>query len=66
MRRLIVVACLAALITAAASQSASALVAGIGDQNASTFTDPNFKALKVKRTRLSGLTSGWLRRRPPG
>jgi hypothetical protein len=32
--------------------TASALVAGIGDQNASTFTDPNFKKLNVKRTRL--------------
>ena len=30
----------------------AALVAGIGDQNASSFADPNFKKLKVKRTRL--------------
>jgi hypothetical protein len=35
-----------------ATQSASALVAGIGDQNASTFSDPAFRALHVKRTRL--------------
>jgi hypothetical protein len=53
MRRLVLVACLAALITAGAvSTSHAALVAGIGDQNSSTFTDPNFKKLKVKRTRL--------------
>jgi len=52
MRRIVVIACLAALLAAGATQSASALVAGIGDQNASTFSDPNFKSLKVKRTRL--------------
>src|SRR3954451_6423154 len=53
MRRLVLAACLAALITAGAvSTSHAALVAGIGDQNSSTFTDPNFKKLKVKRTRL--------------
>ncbi|MEA2492094.1 MAG: hypothetical protein QOJ29_5 [Thermoleophilaceae bacterium] len=52
MRRLVVIASLAVLIMAAATQSASALVAGIGDQNASTFADANFKKLKVKRTRL--------------
>jgi hypothetical protein len=54
MRRLVVIACLAGLITAAGMTSTAnaRLVAGIGDQNASTFTDPNFKALKVKRTRL--------------
>lgn len=52
MRRLVLITCLAALIVVGASQTASALVAGIGDQNASTFTDSNFKALKVKRTRL--------------
>jgi hypothetical protein len=53
MRRLVTIACLSALITAGAVTTAdAALVAGIGDQNASTFTDPNFKKLKVKRTRL--------------
>jgi hypothetical protein len=30
----------------------AALIAGIGDQNSDTFSNPNFKALKVKRTRL--------------
>src|SRR3954452_22727599 len=53
MRRLVLIACLAALMTAGiASTANAALVAGIGDQNSSTFTDPNFKKLKVKRTRL--------------
>jgi hypothetical protein len=53
MRRLVLITCLAALMTAGAVTTAhAALVAGIGDQNASTFTDPNFKKLKVKRTRL--------------
>jgi hypothetical protein len=52
MRRLVLIACLAALATGVAAQSASALVAGIGDQNASTFSDPSFRALHVKRTRL--------------
>jgi len=52
MRRLVLIACLAALAAGTATQSASALVAGIGDQNASTFSDPSFRALHVKRTRL--------------
>src|SRR4051812_33463547 len=53
MRRLVLLTCLAALIAATATSTASAaLIAGIGDQNASTFTDANFKKLKVKRTRL--------------
>lgn len=52
MRRLVLIACLAAFMTGLATQPASALVAGIGDQNASTFTDPAFQALHVKRTRL--------------
>jgi hypothetical protein len=53
MRRLTLITCLAALIAAGiTTTNASALIAGIGDQNASTFTDANFKKLKVKRTRL--------------
>jgi len=53
MRRLVVIACLAAVLTAGAVSTANAaLIAGIGDQNASTFTDANYKKLKVKRTRL--------------
>src|SRR3954454_620439 len=53
MRRLVLIACLAALMTAGALTTAdAALVAGIGDQNGSSFSDPNFKKLKVKRTRL--------------
>jgi hypothetical protein len=54
MRRLIVTACLAALIAAGitTTTASAALIAGIGDQNASTFSDANFKKLKVKRTRL--------------
>jgi hypothetical protein len=53
MRRLVLIACLAALIAAGVTSTANAaLIAGIGDQNSSTFTDPNFKKLKVKRTRL--------------
>jgi hypothetical protein len=39
-------------MTAGAASTANALVVGIGDQNSTTFTDPNFKKLKVKRTRL--------------
>jgi hypothetical protein len=35
-----------------ASTANAALVAGIGDQNSDTFSNPNFKKLKVKRTRL--------------
>jgi hypothetical protein len=53
MRRPVLIACLAALLVAGAvSTSHAALIAGIGDQNSTTFTDPNFKKLKVKRTRL--------------
>ena len=54
MRRLGLIACLAALIAAGitTTNASAALIAGIGDQNASTFSDPNFKKLKVKRTRL--------------
>lgn len=40
------------MLTAGAVTTAHAAVVGIGDQNASTFSDPNFKKLKVKRTRL--------------
>jgi hypothetical protein len=54
MRRFVLIACLVALIAAGVTttNASAALIAGIGDQNASTFTDPNFKKLKVKRTRL--------------
>jgi hypothetical protein len=54
MRRLVPIACLAALLCAglATTSDAASLKGGIGDQNASTFSDPNFKALGVKRTRL--------------
>ena len=52
MRRFVLITALAALLAAGITTPASALVAGIGDQNASTFTDPNFKKLRVKRTRL--------------
>jgi hypothetical protein len=53
MRRLVLISCLAALIAAGTTANASAaLIAGIGDQNATTFTDSNFTKLKVKRTRL--------------
>jgi hypothetical protein len=53
MRRLVLIACLALLITGGAVATANArLIAGLGDQNASTFSDPNFKKLGVKRTRL--------------
>ena len=52
MRRLVLITCCAALILGASTGTASALVAGIGDQNSTTFSDPSFKALHVKRTRL--------------
>ena len=53
MRRFVLIACLAALLAAATSgTAAAALKGGIGDQNSSTFGDPAFKALHVKRTRL--------------
>src|SRR4051794_1213477 len=53
MRRLVLIACLAAVMMAGAVTTAhAALIAGIGDQNETTFSDPNFKKLKVKRTRL--------------
>jgi hypothetical protein len=54
MRRLVLIACLAALVAAGitTTNASAALIAGIGDQNAGTFTDGNFKKLKVKRTRL--------------
>src|SRR3954467_11158318 len=53
MRRLVLIACLAALMTAGVGSTAhAALVAGIGDQNSTTFSDPNFKKLHVKRTRF--------------
>jgi hypothetical protein len=54
MRRFVLIACLVALIAAGitTTTASAALIAGIGDQNASTFADPDFKKLKVKRTRL--------------
>jgi hypothetical protein len=52
MRRFLLIASLAALLAAGVTTSASALVAGIGDQNAATFSNPLFRALHVKRTRL--------------
>ncbi|MFL5893649.1 MAG: hypothetical protein ACJ76Z_00885 [Thermoleophilaceae bacterium] len=53
MRRLVLIACLAALLAAGTTTTASAaLKGGIGDQNASTFSDPAFRALHVHRTRL--------------
>jgi hypothetical protein len=53
MRRLVLAVLAAAVFAAGAVSTADAkLVAGIGDQNASTFTNPNFKKLHVKRTRL--------------
>src|SRR4051794_9017815 len=53
MRRLVLIACLAALMTAGVASTANAaLIAGIGDQNSDTFSNANFKKLKVKRTRL--------------
>ena len=53
MRRFVLIACLAALMTAGAVSTANAaLIAGIGDQNSDTFKNPDFKKLKVKRTRL--------------
>src|SRR3954453_4522639 len=53
MRRLVLIACLVALVTGATVANANAaLKAGIGDQNESSFTNPNFKKLKVHRTRL--------------
>jgi hypothetical protein len=54
MRRFALIACLAALIVAGISttNASARLIAGIGDQNSTTFGDVNFKKLKVKRTRL--------------
>jgi hypothetical protein len=53
MRRLVLTVCLAALIAAGVASTANAaLIAGIGDQNSTTFSDPNFMKLKVKRTRF--------------
>jgi hypothetical protein len=53
MRRYVLIASLAALVVAAMPTTASAaLKVGIGDQNSSTFTDPSFRALGVKRTRI--------------
>jgi hypothetical protein len=53
MRRLTLICCLAALIAAGITTTASAaLKGGIGDQNASTFDSVQFHALGVKRTRL--------------
>src|SRR6476659_2986700 len=45
MRRFGLIACLVALIAAGltTTNASAALIAGIGDQNASTFSDANFK-----------------------
>lgn len=50
LRALTLSAALATLALAVPAQS-HALVVGLGDQKADTFTDPLFKQLKVKRTR---------------
>src|SRR5437764_7253577 len=53
MRRMTLICCLAAVVAAGMSTTAfAALKGGIGDQNASSFSDPHFKSLHVKRTRL--------------
>ena len=50
MRRMTLICCLAALVAAGMSTTAfAALKGGIGDQNASSFSDPHFRALGVKR-----------------
>lgn len=56
---------------AAPSQAGARAIVGIGDQNVSTFSDPLFTPLKVKRTRLftpwnsiltePGRLDGWIR-----
>lgn len=52
MRRYALILCLTAgLLGTAFASNSFALVGGIGDQNASTFSDSRFRALKVKRTR---------------
>ena len=72
MRRIFVtLIVLAFVLSLAPAASAQRVLGGIGDQHADTFSDPNFKALGVKRTRLitawdsinkdpSGL-DGWMR-----
>jgi hypothetical protein len=53
MRRLVLIAGLAAILAAGTTTTASAaLKGGIGDQNASTFSDSNFQALGIRRSRL--------------
>jgi hypothetical protein len=53
MRRLVISACLVLALTAGIVSTAHAgLIAGIGDQNATSFSDPNFVKLHVKRTRF--------------
>lgn len=51
LRALTLAAAVAVAALAVPSES-SAFVLGLGDQKASTFSDPNFRALGVKRTRL--------------
>lgn len=51
LRVLALAAALATLALAVPTQS-HALIVGLGDQKADTFTDPLFRALKVKRTRF--------------
>lgn len=53
-RRALLVCTAAALaLSGMLASSASALVVGVGDQNPETFSDPLYKALGVKRTRLT-------------
>src|SRR4051794_39490583 len=53
MRRLVLIAGLAALLAAGTTTTASAsLKGGMGDQNASSFDDSALLALHVKRSRL--------------
>jgi Glycosyl hydrolase catalytic core len=51
MRRTIL-ACLILLLAAAAPAAARPLAVGLGDQNAETFTDPAFRALSIRHSRL--------------
>ena len=53
MRRILVTLIASALLLSLApAANAARVLGGIGDQHADTFHDQNFKALKVKRTRL--------------
>jgi hypothetical protein len=52
MRRILLPLCLAVSLAAASPAAAKPLVVGIGDQNASMFSDPAFRTLGVKHSRL--------------